>query len=261
MRLLFIRHGEPDYSIDSLTETGRREADALAAQIRQMHPGEIYVSPLGRARDTAAPSLRVTQQPERILDWLEEFPVRLELDQVSPELGNAFSPSAMSHDNDNRRHVPWDMYPSFYIAHPEYYMAQTGNWRKSEVAEVTDFEKVYDYVTGSFDAFLAERGYVKDGIYYRAEKANEETYTFFCHFGITCVFLSRLWNVSPFFLWHTLVTAPTSVTEVVTEEREKGIAIFRTLRIGDVSHLHAAGMEPSFAARFCETYDNMSQRH
>ena len=30
MRLLFIRHGEPDYSVDSLTEKGFEEAALLA---------------------------------------------------------------------------------------------------------------------------------------------------------------------------------------------------------------------------------------
>ena len=30
MRILFIRHGDPDYARDSLTEKGRREARLLA---------------------------------------------------------------------------------------------------------------------------------------------------------------------------------------------------------------------------------------
>ena len=113
----------------------------------------------------------------------------------------------------------------------------------------------------NFDEFLAEYGYVREGNHYRVVKESEETVTFFCHFGLTCVLLSRLWNVSPFVLWHGLVMAPTSVTEVVSEEREQGIAYFRGLKIGDVSHLIMGGEEPSFAARFCEVYSNTEQRH
>ena len=93
------------------------------------------------------------------------------------------------------------------------------------------------------------------------EKANTDTITFFCHFGLTCVLLSHLINVSPFTLWHGLVLAPTSVTEITTEERERGIAMFRSQRMGDIHHLLAGGTGPSFAARFCEIYDNMEQRH
>ena len=51
------------------------------------------------------------------------------------------------------------------------------------------------------------------------------------------------------------------MTEVVTEEREKGIAMFRSLRMGDISHLAVAKEQPSFSARFCEIYDNQEQRH
>lgn len=34
MRLIFIRHGEPDYEHDSLTEKGWREAKLLAARTK-----------------------------------------------------------------------------------------------------------------------------------------------------------------------------------------------------------------------------------
>ena len=73
--------------------------------------------------------------------------------------------------------------------------------------------------------------------------------------------MSHLWNVSPFVLWHSFVLAPTSVTEIHTEEREKGVASFRAARIGDQSHLYRGGEKPSFAARFCETFGNEEQRH
>ena len=93
------------------------------------------------------------------------------------------------------------------------------------------------------------------------DKENRETVTCFCHFGITCVFLAHLWGVSPFLLWHCLALAPTSVTEVVTEEREKGIACFRGLKLGDVSHLVLGNEPASTSARFCEIYSDMDQRH
>jgi len=121
--------------------------------------------------------------------------------------------------------------------------------------------EVSEDVIEEFDRFLAEHGYVREGAHYCVEKESDETVTFFCHFGISCVLLSHLWNVSPFVLWHCLALAPTSVTEVVTEEREQGTAYFRGLKVGDISHLYAGGEEPSFAARFCETYSNKEQRH
>ena len=60
MRILLIRHGDPDYVNDTLTEKGRREAALLAKRAVSMNMGECYKSPLGRAKDTAAPCLEGT---------------------------------------------------------------------------------------------------------------------------------------------------------------------------------------------------------
>ena len=57
MRILFIRHGDPDYVNDTLTEKGRREAAALAERAAALDLGTCFVSPLGRAQATAAYSL------------------------------------------------------------------------------------------------------------------------------------------------------------------------------------------------------------
>ena len=53
MRLIIVRHGDPDYERDSLTEKGWREAAFLADRISRLDVKDFYVSPLGRARDTA----------------------------------------------------------------------------------------------------------------------------------------------------------------------------------------------------------------
>ena len=84
---------------------------------------------------------------------------------------------------------------------------------------------------------------------------------FFCHFGLECVLLSHLMNVSPMILWHHTCAAPTSVTTVYTEERRPGVASFRVCGFGDTSHLYAGGESPAFSGRFCETYACDEERH
>ena len=159
MRIVFIRHGDPDYAHDTLTEKGRKEASLLAENIEYLglEQAVVYVSPLGRARDTA--------------------------------------------------------------------------------------------------------GYVLERCHYRVEKETDVTIVCVCHLGIICALLSHLWSISPFILWHSLFLAPTSVSEVVTEERQQGVAYFRATRLGDIAHLRIGGEEPSFMARFCEVYSNKEQRH
>ena len=58
MKLLLIRHGDPDYTIDSLTEKGHREAQLLAEKMKNVPVKDFYVSPLGRARATADYTLK-----------------------------------------------------------------------------------------------------------------------------------------------------------------------------------------------------------
>lgn len=257
MRLLFIRHGDPDYVHDTLTEKGRREAALLAEAAPDLHLGECCVSPLGRAQDTAAYSLKKLGKTASTLGWLREFHAEVDLN-ATPQLLEAYPTTAVVDGKYIRKSV-WDVMPSYLMKHTD--CLDTVRWRESDICRNTNAVELYDQVIEKFDQFLADRGYVRDGICYRVEKESTDTVTFFCHFGITCVLLSRLWNVSPFALWQGIALAPTSVTEVVTEERQQGIAYFRGLRIGDISHLYAGKEPPSFSARFCETYSNMDQRH
>ena len=165
-------------------------------------------------------------------------------------------------DGTFKKRIVWDMYPSYYIEHPAY--SDNEEWRSTLVAHNSDIVAVYDRVIASFDELLAEKGYVREGRHYRVEKESKETLTFFCHFGITSVLLSHLWNVSPFVPLQSLCMPTSSVTELYTEERQKGYAHFRATRIGDTTHLTMAGLKPErlpHSALFAEVYSDFSQRH
>lgn len=115
-------------------------------------------------------------------------------------------------------------------------------------------EKKYNKVCKGVDELLAKHGYVHKGNVFEVKKPNHDTIVLFCHFGVECVILSHIFGCSPMVLWHNFVALPTSVTTLITEEREEGIAVFRTQQFGDISHLYAGGEEPAFAARFCECF-------
>jgi 2,3-bisphosphoglycerate-dependent phosphoglycerate mutase len=83
MEVLLIRHGEPAWDRDglsvdnpSLTRRGHHQAQAMAEHLAG-HPGlgidEIWVSPLARAQETAAPLAARTGIEPRTLDWLAEI--------------------------------------------------------------------------------------------------------------------------------------------------------------------------------------------
>ena len=72
MRIVFVRHGEPDYAHDCLTETGRIQAIAAAERLREEGISEIWSSPLGRAAETAEAASRALGLPVRTLDFMRE---------------------------------------------------------------------------------------------------------------------------------------------------------------------------------------------
>ena len=76
MRILLIRHGDPDYENDSLTEKGRREAHMLASRLINERIDYIYCSTMGRAKETARPTLEAKGMTAVEYDWLREFSAR-----------------------------------------------------------------------------------------------------------------------------------------------------------------------------------------
>lgn len=257
MRILMIRHGDPDYENDTLTEKGKKEAKLLSERIIKLKDADFYQSPLGRAQDTAGYTLKRLGKTAPTLEWLQEFPAKLDINP-SPALQKAF-PDTRLENGIYRERIVWDATPIYWTEHPEYFDATA--WRTSEIAAHSDLNEKYALMSSGLDSLLEHYGYYREGNYYRTASGRTDTVVMFCHFGVTCAMLSYLWNVSPFILWHSLAAAPTSVTELYSEEREKGIAYFRAACIGDISHLYAANEPPSFSARFCETFEKSEERH
>lgn len=241
MKLLFIRHGDPDYVNDSLTEKGMREAALLAERIAKTHIDEYFVSPLGRAQETARPCLERTGREAVTLDWLREFDPRI----IRP-------------DSPERTHVCWDWLPQDWTEREHFF--RYDEWMDDETLNEGQVRESAQYVFDGMDSFLSTHGYERDKHYYRAVRPNNDTIAFFCHFGVTALILGHLIGASPMVLWHGFCAAPTSVTTVYTEERRPGIASFRIASYGDISHLYAADEPPAFSARFRECYMNEDER-
>lgn len=242
MRLIFVRHADPDYSIDSLTEKGWREAELLSRRLAKLDVKAFYCSPLGRAKDTASLTLKKLGREAEIFDFLKEFihPV------TDPKTGEEL-------------HIAWDFMPAYWTEEPAFF--HKDRWLETDIMRSGEIEKFYREAAEGIDSILERHGYSRQGNRYHTEAGNRDTIVVFCHFGVLCVLLSHLLGISPMPLWHGFCAAPSSVTTLYTEEREKGEVFFRCQSFGDLSHLYIEGEEPAFAARFCETYENMEERH
>ena len=235
MRLMIVRHGDPDYSIDSLTERGWKEAALLVPRMEKLDVKAFYVSPLGRARDTASLTLKAMGREAEVMPWLREFAPKVTIPQRE-DAG-----------------VCWDWMPGDWTKEPRFF--DRNRWFEPEPFASAGVEAEAKWVWSELDKLLAKYGYVREGDAYRVEQSNTDTIVFFCHFGLECVLLGHLLNLSPMALWHGTCAAPTSVTVLNTEERRKGIAYFRMSTFGDTSHLYAAGEKPAFAAHFREVFE------
>lgn len=234
MRLIIIRHGDPDYAKDSLTEKGWREAELLSERISRLDVDAFYCSPLGRAKDTASLTLKKMNRAATELNWLREFEGKI-------RKGLKIS-------------CCWDRLPSEWVNDKNFY--DYDNWRQTKLMKTMNVNKEYEKVCKGIDTLLEKHGYKHTGGYYKVTDSNHDTVVLFCHYGVECVILSHIFSCSPMIFWHNFVALPTSVTTLITEEREEGIAVFRCQQFGDISHLYAGGEEPSFSARFCECFSD-----
>src|SRR4051794_2577865 len=81
MELVLVRHAQPQWYVDDihqgidpeLSPVGLDQAERLADELVGEHFDEILVSPLWRARQTAAPLLARLGREEKIAPWLREI--------------------------------------------------------------------------------------------------------------------------------------------------------------------------------------------
>ena len=238
MKLVFIRHGDPDYEHDGVTATGRREAELLNARLLKTKIDKAFVSPLGRAKETAQIGLNGTGIVPVEYDWLREFaPPRIK----RPDRG------------EERSFVCWDWLPKDWTVRDRFFDAEL--WAdEPEMAEV-DVRKEYDRVCAGLDAVLAENGYERDGRMYRAVRPNNDTLVFFCHLGVMFTMIAHLVGMSPMQLWQGFYVAPTSITVLNSEERISGQSWFRVERLGDTNHLTNGGEPISSSGYFASVLE------
>lgn len=219
MKIYIIRHGDPDYALDSLTEKGWREARLLARRMAALPIDDIYTSPLGRAKDTAKPTLEQLGKEAEVLEWLREFQGTV----ISRESGSP--------------RVCWDIPPSVWCNEVKYY--HLSDWQKPDWMAQSTAGEYYPMVTAGADALLLRYGWKREGMLYRG--GEDKNIALFCHFGLGSLLMGYFLGISPVVAQHSFFLAPTSVTTLVTETDAEGGSHFRAIGVGDISHLYVAG--------------------
>ncbi len=222
MKILIVRHGDPYYPTDSLTEKGFREAQLLKDRLVKEKIDDFYCSPLGRAQRTAAPTLKALGKTAETLYWLREFDAQF----TSPFTGN--------------QRVTWDLPPYMWCRDSRNY--DLNDWVNSDFTKLGNSEAIFRETAEGVDEVLARYGMAREGMLYRG--GEDKTIAFVCHFGLGITILAYLLGISPIVAQNNFFLAPTSVTTLVTETDSKGYSHFRATGVGDISHLYVAG-EPA----------------
>lgn len=215
MRLIMVRHGEPNYELDCLTPEGRRQATAAAERLSSEGITEIFSSPQGRARETASYTADKLKLPVTILDFMHEISWGGE---GVPENGH-----------------PWTL--SEWMIAKENFDFFRQNWRNHPYYRNNAATACFDRVSAAFDAFLEERGYRHEGSRFFCSRPAEETIALFSHGGSgACVLASLLSLPFPY----VATRMPYDFTSIIVLEFPSipGEYVFPRLALfNDIAHL------------------------
>lgn len=223
MRLYIIRHADPDYENNTITQDGHKEAQALSKRLAVHGLDKIYCSPFQRAIDTMKYTLDLLKLDYNIEHWTKE---------LWPELELAGTPwgDIMAVD------VPGE------IIRCEEEMPTNNNWHDSSAFKNYNIIDVYRKLVNSSDEFLERHGYAREGGRYRCISPNEEKIAVFCHGGFGLTWLAHLLEIPVSLVWSGFWLPPSSVTTILFEQRSPDWAVPRCIGMADVSHLYAEGL-------------------
>jgi probable phosphoglycerate mutase len=222
MILYIIRHDEPSDETDSLTELGKKQANALAERLAVQGFDEIYSSPLGRAIQTAQPTCEKLGLPHKVEEWMSED----------------LTYSDLSADFENGRR-DW----SFACPRTKL-LEHHGEWFDNPVfATCRTAQKGYARIANSSDEFLARLGYEGEGKVYKIVAPNNKRIAAFCHHGLGTSWLSHLPGIPPNVFWSSFNIAHSSVSILDFGDEISGYSASQCIALSDVSHIYKAGLD------------------
>lgn len=212
MILYIIRHADPDYENNTITEFGWEEAHALAEWLKDVKIDKIYTSPLGRAIDTAKPTCEIKGMTSEILPWTEESMDYMEAHRLTPESELSYS-----------------------------YSVQKGVYDFKDFLD-TDRMKTVENMQKCSDEFLASLGYQREGGLYKILRHNDESVAVFCHGGFGVAWIAHLLGTAPGLMYPNIMLNTSSVTIFEFRNLDKEYMRPALRRLGEITHIYKAGL-------------------
>jgi len=227
VQLLLIRHGDPHYPTDSLTDLGHTEARRLSLALDAFPIDEVYTSTMGRAAQTAAYTSERRGLNPIPCDWLRELDGRYG-SSIPPQEWTLGDPSPSA----------YELPAVDLLARAELYSYE--RW-EHEVPYGPWMRPQCDALYAGCDAVLEGEGYRRYGLRYAVRVPSQRTLAFFCHGGVIAALLSRLLYIAlPVAL--PLFQHDTTGFSLLRTVEEGGHSVFRMVFLNSVAHKDLAAI-------------------
>lgn len=209
MELYIIRHGDPDYANDTLTEKGWEQAKLLAERMALIKPTKIYASPRGRAKDTAKVTCEKLAMTYKVEEWTTES---MDYMQYPP------------HKKGKLPRCKWET---------------SLNDGVENYKDFSDEDRYYtlDELPICSDDFLSRHGYARVGLAYKSKKPNDDKIAVFCHGGFGGAWISHLLSLPPAMGWLQFALQTTSVSKFLFENTDDNLTYPRCIYLNNIVHL------------------------
>ena len=217
MRIIFVRHGEPDYARDCLTEEGRAQAAAAAERLAREGISEIFASPCGRASETAGYTARRLGLPVTLLDYMRE------ISWGGPDIPCDGHPWTLG---DRLLEEGFDYRVHDWMDHPYF---------RNNLAT-----RYYETIAPRIDALLAEHGYRHEGRRFLCAGGSDRTLALFSHGGSGACALAHLLNL-PFPYVASVMPYDFTSIIILNFPVNEGARVFPRLELfNDAAHIRTA---------------------
>ena len=226
MRIIFVRHGHPDYAHDCLTQLGRQHAAAAALRLQDEGIEAIYSSTHGRAMETASHLADALHLPVTGCEFMREI-----------NWGSVDGEPLFADGH------PWDTADRM-VAQGESLV--DFDWQNRETFRRNRVVQCVEKVAAGTDAWLATLGYTREGLYYRAGKDTKRTIAAFGHGGASTAILAHLFNLPFPFVTSTMGPDYTGITIVELPDAEGALVKPRLEMLNDARHIRGLTVENYF---------------
>lgn len=233
MLLYFVRHGDPIYSPDSLTELGHNQAEAVAKRLALHGVDKIYASTSNRAMQTAEPLSKLIKKEIIPLDWCHE-------DLAAKEFFCTFGDKTFWLFGIKEARKLLNS-PDVLSLGKEWYRHEAFPEKVGSGIKRIDFEA---------DKFLSELGYVhnRESNTYFAQNPSDKRIALFSHQGFGLAFLSSVLDI-PYPLFATHFDVSHSSVTVIEFPNCEGEIIPTVLQLSNDSHIYKEGIPTSYNNR------------